>query len=183
MRNWTVPLLAVLVAMSTGSAYATVYKTVDAAGNTVYSDSPSKNAKVVDLPPLSIVPSLNPAELNQPAQAANAARPTQYRLNFVSPLNDQAIRKPEPLEVSVEVSPALADGDSMVILLDGKLIGAGAGASVDTENVDRGTHQLTARVSSARGQVISEKSISVNIQQSSVNSPANQAKQPKPGKK
>lgn len=37
-------------------AYGDVYKSVDENGNVTYSNSPSKGAKKVDLPPISIVP-------------------------------------------------------------------------------------------------------------------------------
>lgn len=181
MKNWTAPLLAVLLATGTGSAYAAVYKTVDAAGNAVYSDAPTKNSKEVNLPPLTIVPSI-PVEV-APAPSAVPARPTQYRINFISPLEDQVVRKPEGVEVNVDIRPALAQGDVLSILWDNQPISNTNTANINSDDIERGAHQLTARVTSSRGRVISEKSITVNIQQGSANSPANQAKQPKPGKK
>lgn len=181
MKNYTLPLLAVLSAITTGSVYAAVYKTVDAAGNAVYSDSPSKNSKEVNLPPLTIVPSIA-VDANQPPPTAPARR-MQYQINFLSPLEDQVVRKPDAVDVSVDVKPALAQGDTLTLLWDNQPVSNSNTANINTEEVDRGAHQLTARISSARGQILNEKSINVNVQQGSVNSPANQAKQPKPGKK
>lgn len=181
MKNWTRPLLAVLVMIGAGNAQAVVYKTVDAAGNTVYTDSPSKNAKEVNLPPLTIVPSI-PVDA-APQQEPAAARPNRYFINFISPMEGQVLKKPDNVDINVDVKPELAPGDKLIILWDGNPIATGNSADVNTEQVDRGEHVVTARVTSPQGRTISEKSATVNIQQGSVNSPANQAKQPKPGKK
>lgn len=180
MKNWKKSLLLILVA-GIGSAHAAVYKTVDAAGNATYSDSPSKNAKEVNLPPLTIVPSI---PVDPVAQQQNAApRPVQYRLNFISPLDEQSVRKPDSVDVNVDIKPGLAAGDSVMILWDGNPVSNTNSANISTEEADRGEHRVTARVISAQGRTIAEKSTTVYVQQGSVNSPANQAKQPKPGKK
>ena len=174
-------MVLLLIGAAQGYAQAAVYKTTDAAGNAVYSDSPSKNAKEVNLPPLTIVPSI-PVD-TAPQQAAAPARPTRYLINFISPLEDQVVRKPDAVNIGVDVKPPLAPGDNLTILWDGKPVANGFGATVNTEEMDRGEHVATARVTSPQGRTISEKSITVNLQQGSANSPANQAKQPKPGKK
>jgi hypothetical protein len=161
---------------------AAVYKSVDANGNVVYSDSPTKNAKEISLPPISIVPSLSPVDV---ARASSIPDPnpkptvTQYQLSFVSPLPDQVIRKPEPVSVNVNSVPALANGDVMTILLNGVVVANGNSATVSTEGLDRGSHSLSARVVNSAGQVVSQASSSLNIQQVNVNSPANNKKKGK----
>lgn len=179
MKNWKKTLLAILMMTGAVGAQAAVYKTVDGSGNAAYSDSPSKNAKEVTLPPLTIVPSIPVEQTPQ----VTAPRPVQYRLNFISPLDEQTIRKPDPVEISVDVKPALVQGDNIIILWDGQPVSKTNLATIATEEVDRGEHQVIARILSAQGRTLAEKSTTVYLQQSSVNSPANQAKQPKPGKK
>ena len=180
MKDWKQSLLVILIMSGVGSVHAAVYKTVDASGNATYSDAPSKNAKEVSLPPLTIVPSI---PLDQAPAPIAAPRPVQYRLNFISPLDEQTVRKPESVEVSVDVKPALVQGDSLIIMWDGKPVSNTNSVSISTEEVDRGEHHVLARVVSAQGRTLAEKSTTVYLQQGSVNSPTNQAKQPKPGKK
>lgn len=165
-------LSAILVA---NVSVAAVYKSVDANGNVVYSDEPSKNAKEISLPPISIVPSLTPVDLARASTVQDPTpqpRVTQYQLSFVSPLPDQVIRKPDSVNVTVNSVPALANGDVMTILLDGVVIANGNSATVSTENLDRGTHSLAARVMNANGQVVNQSSSSLNILQTNINSPA-----------
>src|SRR5687768_18565874 len=42
---------------------AGVYKHIDEHGNVTYSNVPSNNAKRIDLPPIVVVPSINPEEI------------------------------------------------------------------------------------------------------------------------
>lgn len=182
MKYWMLAL-GLITGAATGLAQATVYKSVDAAGNVQYSDSPSKNAKAIELPPISIVPSINPLDLQTAQPATQPQRPNQYRLNFISPLADQVIRKPDGINIEVSTIPPLADGDVMTILLDGVVVSKGTAAGISTDDIDRGAHQITARVTNPTGRVVSQNSIAVNIQQGSINSPANKANQPKPTKK
>lgn len=170
------------VVLGANVSMAAVYKSVDAKGNVVYSDAPSKNAKEISLPPISIVPSLSPVDVaraNTAPDNVTQPRVTQYQLSFVSPLPDQVVRKPDSVNVNVNSVPPLSNGDVMSILLDGVVIANGNSATVSTENLDRGTHSLVVRVMNANGQVVSQSSTSLNIQQINVNSPANKNKKAK----
>lgn len=176
------PLLAItILALSfSGMTQAAIYKTTDAQGNTVYTDAPSKNAQVIDLPPLSIVPSLTPDQIAQ-ATAKNtpSAAPTNYQLTFGQPIADEVVRKPEPIMVSVAIRPNLANGDNLTLLLDGVVIANGNSAVVSTESLERGAHNVSARITNALGKIVSEASTTVYVQQTTVNSPANQANKPR----
>lgn len=169
-----------------GVAHAAIYKTTDANGNVVYTDSPTREAKTVDLPPLSIVPSLSPEQIAQAmgnnTQASAQAAVTRYQLNFVQPLAEQTVRKPDPIAVNVNVQPALANGDNVSILLDGVVVANGNGVTISTEKLDRGAHSIAARVTNTMGRVVSEVSTTVYVQQTTVNSPANQANRARAGK-
>ena len=173
--------MSVLAMLLSGVAQAAIYKSTDAQGNVVYSDSPTKDAKAIELPPIAIVPSLSAEQIAQANAMRAKARPAQdYQLSFTQPLADQTVRKPDNIVVALNIRPALANGDSMTILLDGIVVANGTGASIATEALDRGAHSVTARVMDASGKVIKEVSTTVNLQQITVNSPANLANKPKP---
>jgi hypothetical protein len=176
-------LAVALALVVSGMAQAAIYKTTDAKGNVVYTDSPSKEAQTVDLPPLSIVPSLSAEQIAQ-ANAGNQATAAQpavirYQLKFVQPLAEQTVRKPDPIGVNVNIQPALANGDNMSILLDGVVVANGNGVTISTEQMERGAHSIAARVTNSAGRVVSEVATTVYVQQGSVNSPASQANKPR----
>jgi len=71
MKSLWVAGLAVAVA-STAFAQSTIYKHVDASGRVTYSNKPMKDAVVVELEPLTTIPS-TPLGTLQPQKSANAA--------------------------------------------------------------------------------------------------------------
>lgn len=171
----------VLALLLSGVAHAAIYKSTDAQGNVVYSDSPTKDAKAIELPPIAIVPSLSAEQIAQANAMRAKARPTaNYQLSFIQPIADEVVRKPDNIVVALNVSPALANGDNITILLDGVVAANASATSISTEALDRGAHSLTARITDASGKVIREAATTVNVQQITTNSPANQAKKPKP---
>ncbi len=175
----------ILVVASTlllgGIAQAAIYKSTDAQGNVVYSDSPTKNAKAIELPPLAIVPSLSAEQIAQAnAMKAKTAAVQNYQLSFAQPANDQTVRKPDSITVQLNVTPALANGDHVTILLDGTVVANGSAATISTESLDRGAHSITARIMDTKGKVLKEASTTVTVHQITQNSPANQANKPKP---
>ena len=168
------------VLLLSSMAQAAIYKSTDAQGNVFYTDAPTKDAKQIELPPLAIVPSLSAEQIAK----ANALKPKasavqNYQLSFASPADEQTVRKPDSIVVQLNISPALVNGDNATILLDGIVVANGSGASISTENLDRGAHSITARVTDAKGKVLKEISTTVTVQQISQNSPANLSNKPK----
>lgn len=166
-----------------GMAHAAIYKSIDAQGNVFYTDAPTKDAKQIELPPLAIVPSLSAEQIAK----ANALKPKantvqNYQLSFASPAAEQTVRKPDNIVVQLNVVPALTNGDHATILLDGIVLANGSGASINTENLDRGAHSITARITDANGKVLKEISSTVTVQQITQNNPANLSNKPKPAR-
>lgn len=60
-----------LILLLSSAAFAEIYETTDEQGNTVFTDTPSREAEVVDLPEANIADSVEPA----PRPAAEAAPP------------------------------------------------------------------------------------------------------------
>lgn len=157
------------------AAQAEIYRMVDANGNVTFTDSPSKNAQRVQLPPLSIVPSLSPEDMaraNGKEKEAPAARPVSYKLSFISPEANQTFQKPaDTIEVAVAVEPELTAGDRLILSSNGNSLGEGQSSALATEALDRGAHTITARVVASTGKVLGEQSVTVFVQQPSKNTP------------
>lgn len=168
-------MMALSMLMTYGEVSAAVYKSIDANGNVVYSDEPSKTAQLVNLPPLTIVPGLSQSAIDKTLASDETNKQRQvgtYQLNFLAPVADQTFRKTEPIVVNVSAAPALSGSDTLSILFDGMVVAQGTAASIPTENVDRGEHRVSARVMNANGQIVSENSLKVYVQQASVNMPS-----------
>lgn len=153
-----------------GVAQAEIYRSVDERGNVTFSDAPKRNAERVNLPPLSIIPGMNPDDIARanrvdPRQA-RANRPVRYQVSFTSPTAGQVLMKPQDsLEIAVKTDVPLAAGDRIVVSLAGRSLGDSA--SVATESLDRGEHSLVARVITEDGRMIGESSVSFVVQQPS----------------
>ncbi len=92
------------------------------------------------------------------AATAGAARAGAYdAVSIVAPKQNQSLFSNNgDVAVEIKVSPPLraADGDRIAVLLDGKAVASGAGASIALSGVNRGTHMLQAQVISQGGAVL-----------------------------
>ena len=59
------PLIALLIGLS-GTSHAQVYKSIDAEGNVVYSDTPTKDAEEVEVPKANVADSVEVPEVASP---------------------------------------------------------------------------------------------------------------------
>lgn len=161
--------------LSVSVAQAAVYKKVDADGNVSFSDVPDKSAQVVNVTPLSTIPAMSPDLIKKTlGQGDTAATPavdmSNYVLTINSPSPDQTFNRAEDaFAANVTVKPELRDGDRLVLLVDGKASNAKQdNPTVHTAEMDRGSHVFEARVVSARGKVLTAKSVTFFVQQASV---------------
>lgn len=138
------------------TAYAQIYVWTDEHGNKVFSDDPSKNkqAEALKVEPTNILtfPEVNKnttravPEIKQPLDF--------YSSIFISsPVNDSTIRDNSgTVEVTINTRPALAQGDTVELLLDNVSTGPAKGnSSFVLNNIDRGSHSLTAKLYNAEG--------------------------------
>ncbi len=150
-------LCAALLSLMAPAA-AEIYKRVLPDGSIVYSDEPSPQAEVVELPPLQTIPAtplITPASKGQQIIKAGDDAFSYRLLRITSPHNDQQIRENSGrVVVTVNVQPALRvkAGHRLVLKLDGKVVAMASGGQRFTlENVDRGTHQLVAEIQDRKG--------------------------------
>ena len=83
--------------------------------------------------------------------------PIKYQLTMTEPNEERAYRRPsQSIEVSLQLKPALQEGDSVVIYLDGNEVAQSLNASIATVDIMPGTHTLRAVVKNEKGQTVKQ---------------------------
>jgi Domain of unknown function (DUF4124)/Penicillin-Binding Protein C-terminus Family len=179
-------LLALLLLPLSGLAQA-VYRTTDAQGNVVFTDSPPTNATPADrveirptntVQPTQVPP--RPAAENTPNAEAYVAT---YTLSITEPANETTVPMgPGDFSVSVNVSPALRSAENLQLFIDGAPEGKPQRATTwRLTNVNRGQHDLTVGVIDDAGQTLATSPpVRVFVMRPSVNSPARSTPPVKP---
>jgi hypothetical protein len=158
---------ALLVLLFAGSAAAgTVYKYVGPDGVTIYSDREVPGAVAVDLPESSTyAPRPLTTGREPPPLATEPLSTGEYRsVVIVAPKNEETLYNRD-LRVDVEVSidPALQEGHTLTIALDGNEIAKGLrNTRLRITELERGPHRLEASVYDGEGKLI-ERSPSIRF--------------------
>ncbi len=158
-------VLALCLALAAAPANAQIYKIVDEHGNVSFTDVPPKDkSAAVQVSPGNTYSAQDAQtapptiKLSPDAEADAEATTFSYeRVSIVSPAQDQAIRENSGnLSVTLDISPTYepSSGHVIQLLLDGRLFESGTATTLGIENVDRGTHTLTAQVVDPNGQVL-----------------------------
>ncbi len=172
-------ICTVLLVAPVLSAQAEVYRYVDKQGNQVFTDKPAEGAEKVQTGPVMTVPfpktggaSTNPSVVQQRPVAKT------YTVTLLSPPAETVYRRGDgEVPVAATVSPSLAAGDELQILLDGKPW-QGSVIPLD-DTLERGSHTLQARVVDEKGAVLATSAaVSFHVQQNSSQGPT--APKPKP---
>tara|TARA_R110000782_G_scaffold13730_22_gene40360 strand:+ start:3209 stop:3790 length:582 start_codon:yes stop_codon:yes gene_type:complete len=125
-------------------AYAkTVYKTVDAEGNIVFSDVPSAGAEEIKIKEAQAInsPKVRSFKVSPPEDTPVKFQYT--RLAIISPENDSTIHGGEGnVNIAVVLEPKLTENDAMSLFMDGKEVLSGRDSQFLLANVDRGTHSI-----------------------------------------
>ncbi len=164
-------LLLVFLMAASNAAEKPIYKTVDADGNTVFTDLPPKEGhrEVLTLgtPNVFVSEEAIPGLQNDRPSAGGVEQgddPRLYRtLRIVSPANNKSIRGNDgSVQVGVDVEPGLINGHKLRLLLDGVRYLEGASTSFMLNNLERGEHTLQVDIIvHTSGQVLqsSERSV------------------------
>ncbi len=144
------------------TAQAEMYKWVDEDGNVSYSDQPQhKDARKLEPFGDNTIPATPTPPKAQPTPAVPDKPETSYSLlQITSPEDDQAIQNnPGNISVSLTIQPALnvSQGHSISLLLDHQLVSENITTDQATlQNVDRGTHQLSAVIKNKQGKTLKQ---------------------------
>ncbi len=147
MKKWMLLLLLVPLA-----AHAEIYRSVDSAGNVVYSDQPRPGSKPVKLPGIS---TYKPSAATQAAEKAKAPAATPganvtYEVTITNPADQATIRdNAGNVPVRVQVTPPLdaAAGQRLSVSVDGSSdVYTATSDSFQLQNIVRGTHTVAVWV-------------------------------------
>ena len=150
-------LLLTAAALTSGIAYAKLYKSIDEQGNIVYSDTPTPGAEQLTPPPISTVPAPKverPVETKPGEEATEEPAkkpPTKYtKFAMVTPKNDDTIWDNNgSVPVSLTLEPPLDkdNGHSVWVYVDGKAVVRESLVLVQPlSGIDRGTHTIRAEI-------------------------------------
>ncbi|MEL0036076.1 MAG: hypothetical protein VW874_00345 [Gammaproteobacteria bacterium] len=74
---------------------------------------------------------------------------------IASPVNDATVRDNQGnIQIALDIRPSLQPGHKVQILIDGQVISESRGVITTASNVDRGTHNITAKIVGAKNKVI-----------------------------
>lgn len=169
------PVFAILLFTLSGMTLAAngiagIYKSLDAQGNIVYSDTPSVGAEKITPPPISTVesgPGLEPAPAT--TEEATDKRPTRYtRFDILQPKNDDTLWDNQgsiPLSMKLEPELDTDNGHSVWVYVDGKpVVKKSASLVQPISGFDRGTHKVRAEIRDRSGKIVKRtKTIRVHI--------------------
>lgn len=158
-------------------ALGEIYRSVAPDGTVTFSDEPPPGHDAVERVELPSVPASpdRGADVDQPSYAEDwdlstdsvtaEATPTDVEVIILSPADDQALRSDDgAVSVEVAVAPALRSGDVVEILLDGRLVARSETQVALLAGVDRGTHEVVARVVDPNGLELATSSpVSVHL--------------------
>jgi len=168
-------ILIILVLLAC-QAHAEVYKSINADGDVVYSDTPTQGAERLKMPAL---PTYTPPPVAAPSFTPKPApeKSDYYKsFAFVSPTNEETIRNNLGiLNIQVSLSPALLGRlrHRVQFFLNGEPYGTPVGnTSLTISNLDRGEYTLSATVVDTDGNtLISTGDIVVYMKRHSILNP------------
>lgn len=147
MKNMIKFLLFIVLITSLIIGYATVYMSIDKNGNVSYSDTPSRNANVVNAPETS---RFQPKPLPSPDASVQTTEPNKnnYTAFAISdPIDQQTFQNQRDIPVSFVVTPNLQATDKIQLYLDNKPYGpAKTATNFLLLQLDRGSHQIYAEL-------------------------------------
>jgi len=170
-----------LMGLTSAGLATEVFRSVDAQGNVVFTDTPSKNAKPVDIQAPSSVQAMPVAPTTQAVSPASAPADPQAFAGYQA----MVITQPEngaglnngagDVDVSVSLVPPLRTdlGHGLTITMDGRqVLQNSARMNVALADVERGEHVLEAFVVNANGQVVFQSaSVKFSLQRTSLFQP------------
>lgn len=137
-----------------------IYKSVDDNGNVSYSDEPSPGAVEIKKREIPTMPSVVPeVDLESDTDTEADDDALYSSIEIVNPEPESSVRdNAGNLSVSVALQPSLKETHSIMITLDGEEIANSRSPVFQFQNLDRGTHTLTAIIVNAEGNEVQRSS-------------------------
>ena len=139
----------------------TIYKSVDENGNIIFTDKPSEDAEEIKIKELETIKNPNPGKFKPTTKQATETE-AYKSFTVTNPKAGEAVRSNiGNVNISLSIEPALQRSHTIEILMDGKKVGSGS--SVSLQNVDRGSHSITASVIDGNGKKLISTSSTFSI--------------------
>lgn len=159
-------------------AFAAIYQQVTPSGGVVYSDTPQESSQVMSLAPPNRYQTTTTTAQNQKttsvtstssnANAFSLVEPSAAytRFEITNPQDQYTFTNQPVLSFTVAVEPELKEGDRVQLFMDGVPQGPPqASLTFNLENVDRGTHVMSATLIGTNGGVLmTARPITVYVQ-------------------
>jgi hypothetical protein len=130
-----------------------VYKSVDAKGNTIFTDNPPPNrpSEAIKVNTANTIPSTGVTSgFDESGKAPKKQKLVDYTLTITSPSNDELLGQDvESITLAVQLEPGLQDGDTFQLYYDGNPVSNETSYTVDV--LDRGTHTVEAKIFDSNG--------------------------------
>lgn len=155
MNKWVLLLGCLIATTTVAQTQREIWMWTDSNGVTHYTDRPVKGAKKLSF-------SVSEPEAPPPPPPGASVAPTEqaapeavkYRsLEIWQPENGESFFEADSVvNVRMRVDPDLAEGDRLLLYLDGKLVEGPEGSlEYALEGIDRGAHSVTAVILDPRG--------------------------------
>ncbi len=153
-------IIVTLILLTGAISNAGVYEEDTSQGGVLYTDTPSPNAKPVDSSDETSSISGPPPEARKEGSAKEdqiVANQMYKTFVIVSPKDHDTTQGQSPIPVKMKLEPALHEGDTIQIMIDGKPFGpATTDLNPSLSEVARGVHQLSAVILDARQAIIKQ---------------------------
>ncbi|GAA0313620.1 hypothetical protein GCM10009129_08680 [Psychrobacter aestuarii] len=177
---------AVCLLSSAALVAAPVYKVVDDSGRVTYTDNPSsyqhagQSVSVTSINTVSdrqaraATTQTNTAARGQtdlPSAAIKTDAPVQtnYQLSILEPSTERAYQRPaQSVDIVLQVSPQLQNGDQVTIYVDGNARAQGLSMSIPTVDLTPGAHRIKAEVVTEKGDVRASVQRTVHVIQNTL---------------
>jgi len=129
-------------------SFAAIYKWVDEDGGVHFSDEHHKGAEKISSEDVPTYEALPIPKLKPISDEKMKASEPYYSLYIVEPKRDTTVRNNMGyVNIDFEVKPGLYPGDTLLVLLDGKVIQKRRyEANISLLNVERGTHTIELQI-------------------------------------
>ena len=148
----------------------TVYKTRDAEGNIIFSDVPTEGAEKIEIQEAQTLNIPKPKRIGERPTTKLTPEGINYsEFKIVSPENDTTIHSNEGVvNIVVEISPELDAKHKVVFFMNGKKVSEGKSLQFAINNIDRGSHNVMAKITDEKNKVIKQSNtVTIHLRKAS----------------
>ena len=157
------------------SSHASTYKSTDDHGNVSYSDTPSGNVEETKLPSSPTInlfpaPKQRSTAFEKTAPTDKATNHAYTTLEIMQPQDNSSLRNNAGnLPITLQIEPALLDGDTVSIKIDGVEVIKARKSTLSLNNINRGSHSLEASIINSHGKILKRsKTLTFHLHRQSV---------------